>query len=297
MTLDQLRYFLATSRYQHLGKAAKQLAISPSAVSGAIAALEAELGCDLFERKGRAIRLTPAGMLLQKRAGALLGQADSIALELRNTPDQLQGHYRLGASHALCAPLLAQAWFGIQDEHPELSSEIQSMGSGELLRRLRQGELDAGLCFSPQRQPSIRHLELHRGRLQVVLRKGHPLLKAPAKRRLDRLSEFAAVLHKSSAGIEPCENHPALEEVGIRPRVELWFDDDTVAARRVMASDSWALMPDLVLRQFPKGLQALPLPSSWNATYTVCLLSAESRGTIPPLSLLEERLRGLLSSH
>ena len=61
MTLDQLRYFLAAARFEHIGKAAQSVSISPSAISTAIAALEDELGCELFRREGKSIVLNVSG--------------------------------------------------------------------------------------------------------------------------------------------------------------------------------------------------------------------------------------------
>ena len=78
MTLDQLRYFHEAARFQHVGKAARFVHISPSAVSAAIAALEAELDCKLFDRQGKTIALTDQGKLLKERAEKLLEQVSGI---------------------------------------------------------------------------------------------------------------------------------------------------------------------------------------------------------------------------
>ena len=75
MKLDQLTYFLEAARQEHIGKAARILAISPSAISHSIAALEEELGAPLFERKGKYIFLTNRGRRLMERAAELLSRA------------------------------------------------------------------------------------------------------------------------------------------------------------------------------------------------------------------------------
>ena len=51
MKLDQLTYFLEAARHEHIGKAAKAVAISPSAISHSISALEKELGRPLFKKR------------------------------------------------------------------------------------------------------------------------------------------------------------------------------------------------------------------------------------------------------
>src|SRR5262245_37810813 len=106
MTLDQLRYFQEAARYQHVGKAALAARISPSAVSGAVRALEEELGCALFERRGKAVFLTAAGRRLQTAAARLLAQAGALREAVHGQPAGLAGEYRLGASHFLASRVL-----------------------------------------------------------------------------------------------------------------------------------------------------------------------------------------------
>src|SRR4051812_32682976 len=62
--LNALRAFEATARHLSQTKAAQELNVSPGAVSHQIRALEALLGIALFERKVRAIALTPTGKQL-----------------------------------------------------------------------------------------------------------------------------------------------------------------------------------------------------------------------------------------
>ena len=82
MKIDQLQYFLETANLEHIGKASKVLAISPSAISHSISSLERELGRDLFEKRGKRIYLTPHGKLLKERASELLMQVESIKEEV-----------------------------------------------------------------------------------------------------------------------------------------------------------------------------------------------------------------------
>ena len=51
-----------------MGKAGMRLRITQSAVSKRIAALETELGKKLVERRGRRLKLTPAGVRLLEKA-------------------------------------------------------------------------------------------------------------------------------------------------------------------------------------------------------------------------------------
>ncbi len=59
--LASLRLFEAAARLGGFRPAAAELNLTPSAVSHGIAALERWIGCALFRRQGRSVRLTPAG--------------------------------------------------------------------------------------------------------------------------------------------------------------------------------------------------------------------------------------------
>ena len=77
MTLDQLRIFVAVAEQQHVTRAAEVLALSQSAVSSSIAALEAQYDVKLFHRIRRNIVLTDAGQQFLGEARAVLARASS----------------------------------------------------------------------------------------------------------------------------------------------------------------------------------------------------------------------------
>ena len=74
MTLEQLRIFIAVAEREHLTRASEALNLTQSAVSSAIAALEARYGTKLFDRIGRGIALTEAGRLFLPEARAVLAR-------------------------------------------------------------------------------------------------------------------------------------------------------------------------------------------------------------------------------
>jgi len=75
---------------------AAELMLSPSTVSQQFSVLEAETGLHLFERSGRSLTLTPAGVLLVERARELRDHMDTIEAELDEIATSPAGHVRLG---------------------------------------------------------------------------------------------------------------------------------------------------------------------------------------------------------
>ena len=66
MTLEQLRIFVAVAEREHVTRAAANLNLTQSATSAAVAALEARYATKLFNRIGRHIELTQAGLLRRR---------------------------------------------------------------------------------------------------------------------------------------------------------------------------------------------------------------------------------------
>src|SRR5258705_13212522 len=82
MTLEQLRVFVAVAERQHVTRAAEALNLAQSAVSSAIAGLEARHEVKLFNRGGRGIELTQAVTIFLAGTHAVLARAESAELVL-----------------------------------------------------------------------------------------------------------------------------------------------------------------------------------------------------------------------
>jgi LysR family glycine cleavage system transcriptional activator len=85
--LNALKAFEAAARHASVRKAARELNVSPAAVSHQIRNLEATLGVQLFQRLNRALRLTPAGQaalpLLRDGFGRLAAAVQQLRAEER----------------------------------------------------------------------------------------------------------------------------------------------------------------------------------------------------------------------
>src|SRR6056297_596034 len=82
MELNQLRSFLKIAELGSFTRAAEEIGVSQPALSQQVSRLEAELGRAVFDRSGKAVRLTEAGRLLLPRAGRILAMADDTRREL-----------------------------------------------------------------------------------------------------------------------------------------------------------------------------------------------------------------------
>ncbi len=97
VTLAQLRYFIEAATHLSMTRAAEEMFVAQSAVSSAIAALEQQVGAQLFIRqRSRGLVLTPAGQQFLGDARALLLNLDEALDTARGIDNQIRGTIRIG---------------------------------------------------------------------------------------------------------------------------------------------------------------------------------------------------------
>jgi DNA-binding transcriptional LysR family regulator len=95
--LDRLRTFIAVAEHESFAAAARKLRLSPAAATRAIANLEQDLGCSLFRRTTRSVRLTPEGAAYLDRCGFVLAELDDATRQIRGENAEPQGELVIGA--------------------------------------------------------------------------------------------------------------------------------------------------------------------------------------------------------
>ncbi|ANS43805.1 LysR family transcriptional regulator [Serratia inhibens] len=147
MRNDDLAVFLHVVDRHSFSAAARDLQISPKAVSKQIARLEGALGTTLFERNTRNLRITDEGRAIAERARVALSVLDEVKELARGGSRELTGNIRLTAPAPFGRKFVAAAITDFSRLHPRvgfdlrLSDQIQDLYSGDLDLAIRMGEL------------------------------------------------------------------------------------------------------------------------------------------------------------
>ncbi len=124
---SELEAVLVVARCKSFRAAARELQVSPSALSHAVAALERRLGARLFQRTTRSVGLTAEGEQLTARVGPALGEIGSALAAVREQGGAPSGTLRLtasrGAVHFGIIDVLAELRARHRDVHVELSTQ------------------------------------------------------------------------------------------------------------------------------------------------------------------------------
>lgn len=294
ITLDRLKYFTAVAHYQHVGKAAAKLSISPSVISSAIKVLEEELGCELFLRENQRIKLTPKGELLLEKSNAILENTRQLYTDLSSESLELKGHYKIGGSHFLMQEYLIPSYLNLYKKHSKISADLMSLDSAVAISKVLSGELDMALIFRSSYQSKIEEEILYQGNFQICLKKNHDIFKMNKEKEIiEAINNLSAITFRSSAnltGLDFWENHPAFNSIGISPKHAFFYEDTQTAIQLLTKTNGWAFLPDLILKK-NKSLSKIHLRAKVNAPVNVSVVWNDRKPLNGFLKLLTDDLR------
>ncbi|MBP2656361.1 MAG: transcriptional regulator AlsR family [Firmicutes bacterium] len=152
MEIRQLRYFLTVAKYMNFSKAAAELFITQPTISQQIVELEKEVGVKLFTRTTRKIKLTPAGLALQKEAKLIIAQIETAIAATRQADTTIAGRLSigiLGPSERRFSPKFLASF---QKKYPQIELVLKQFHLGTLDIAFKNSEIDLGFTL---RTPSF----------------------------------------------------------------------------------------------------------------------------------------------
>jgi DNA-binding transcriptional LysR family regulator len=149
INLDFYRAFYFVARTNSISKAAQELFLSQPAVSQSIKQLEHKLGCQLFFRTPRGVRLTPEGTVLY----GYIEQSYNLIVAAEKNLDQMQnlvtGEIRVGAGDTLCKHYLLPFLETFNQKFPGVKIKVTNRTTDETLQLLHKGMVDIGIVNLP----------------------------------------------------------------------------------------------------------------------------------------------------
>lgn len=142
MELRTLRYFTTVAELLSFSAAAEKLGLSQSAVSRQVQLMEEELGCQLFDRVGRKVFLTPVGRDLLERSYDVQKGIASLTSRAAELASGTHGIIRVGATPQTLESLISLILPRFQREHPETRFSLIEDGSANLALALERGDID-----------------------------------------------------------------------------------------------------------------------------------------------------------
>ncbi len=260
MELHQLEYLVAVAEEASFTRAAERVRVAQPGVSAQVRRLERELGQELFDRSGRAVRLTEVGAAVLPHARAALRAVDEVRLAVQELAGLVRGRVAVGMLTACAVPALFDLLAEFHRLYPGVEISLSEDSSDRMVSGLRDGSLDLALigAAGPPAE-GLTTWTLLADQIVAAVGRDDPLAAQPTVT-LAALQGRPLISLPPGTGVRACLDD-ACATAGLRLRIALEASDPKVLA--VLAA---------------RGLGVAILPASLAQAYRAELHAAEITG-------------------
>jgi DNA-binding transcriptional LysR family regulator len=250
VTLRQLRVFIEVARLQSFSRAGDEIGLTQSAVSRCVRELEGEIGLKLVDRTTREVQLTDVGANLVGSVSRLLSDLDEALREIRDLGKQRRGRVIVAASPTVACRVMPSVIAACTAHFPLISLGLRDDLQGDVLRKVKSGEVDFGLAIGPNAGDELHSETVMTDSFCVVARSDHRLA-GLAEVPWSVLAGERLVMLDQASGSRPIINS-ALHENGVSAEVVQELGYSATVFGLVEARVGISILPWL----------ALPLPAN-----------------------------------
>jgi len=231
-TLRQLRVFESAARHLSLTRAAEELHLTPPAVSIQIRHLEGHAHADLFERVGRRLRLTQAGVEVLARVREVLTQIRAAEEAIEGLGSLEQGLLDVAVINAgdYFFPWIAAAF---RLRHPGIRVRLSVGNREELLARLAAHENDLAVMSLPPAE-ALFAAEAFAPHPHVIVAAPRHALLARRSVPLERIAAEPLITREAGSATRLAMEE-AFGEAGVVPRIEMEIASNETIKQAVAA--------------------------------------------------------------
>ena len=219
MELRHLRYFVAVAEELNYRKAAERLRVAQPALSSQIKDIETELGVRLLDRNTAGVRLTDAGRVFLSETRRTLEQAGRAVTAAQDAAQGRRGELAVGYS-PLMLGFLPETLKLFDRMFPDVAVSLVELAMAEQMAAVEAGTLQLGFTFHgilpiPR---ALRHVEVLRSPVRVIMGRRHRLAKARRIALADLVSEPLLYLSNRSGTLLHAETvRPMFSRRGLKP--------------------------------------------------------------------------------
>lgn len=255
MELNALEAFVAVAEGESFSRAAEQLFLTQPAVSKRIAALESQLDAKLFDRVGRRVQLTEAGLALLPTARRVLGELAQTRTTLKQLASgEVAGRLSVGTSHHIGLHRLPPVLRSFTSAYPNVELDLHFMDSEEACAAVERGELELAVVTLPESPfPKLDTSEIWPDPLAFVVGNEHPLA-GRDRVKLAELAEHPAIVPARGTVTRDILDQALLPR-GQRLKVALETNYLETIKMMVSVGLGWSMLPENM-----RGEELIALP-------------------------------------
>ncbi len=156
MNLQQLDYIIAVDTHRHFQQAAKKCFVTQATLSMMIQKLEEELGAKIFDRSKKPVKPTDIGKKIIAQARRIAAEAARVNELIKEEKGEVSGELKIGIIPTLAPYLLPLFLKKFVTDYPQVKLLINEFTTSTIIKRLKDGQLDAGILATPLNDNSVK---------------------------------------------------------------------------------------------------------------------------------------------
>jgi LysR family transcriptional regulator, hydrogen peroxide-inducible genes activator len=161
MTITQLQYVLAVAEHKNFTVAAEKCYVTQPTLSMQIQKLEEELDIQIFDRGKKPIQLTDVGQMIVAQAKNIVNESGRIKDIVDQQKGYIGGEFRVGIIPTIMPTLLPMFMNNFIKKYPRVNLIIEERTTEEIIRMLKNGQLDAAIAATPLNEDFIKEVVLY----------------------------------------------------------------------------------------------------------------------------------------
>lgn len=161
MTITQLKYVLAVAEFKNFTVAAENCFVTQPTLSMQIQKLEDELNVKIFNRKKKPIELTIIGEKIIDQAKLIVDESNRINDIVDQQKGFIGGEFKLGIIPTIMPTLLPYFLKNFLNKYPKVKLIIQELNTDQIIKKINDGHLDAGIAATPLENEAIKEKPLY----------------------------------------------------------------------------------------------------------------------------------------
>jgi DNA-binding transcriptional LysR family regulator len=269
MKISQLHALVAVADCGNFSDAALKLELSQSAISHAIASLEAELGVPLFHRGRHGAQLTPVGERVLAHSRQSLQSLEMMVKEAALERGLQGGQVRIASFRSVATHVLPVVIANFRRRFPKITVSITEIPHTQGVEQaLRSHRADIGIVTIPTCD-EFETREILRDEYVVLL---PPTAKLPGNNLTwEDLANYPLILEPSDYSCSwPVRNYLTAAEFPVNVAYEL--SEDSTILSMVVQGLGMAILPRLAAEPIPEGVQVYSLPVPLERIIAVAVL-------------------------
>ena len=175
MTITQLKYVLSVAEHKNFTVASQHSFVTQPTLSMQIQKLEDEFDIQIFNRSKKPIELTSIGEKIVEQAKIIVNESHRFADIVHQYKGFIGGEFNLGMIPTVMPTLLPMFLNNFTKKYPKVKLIIEELTTEEIIRKLIDGHIDAGLAATPLQNEAIKEQPLYYEPFVGLIPEGHRL--------------------------------------------------------------------------------------------------------------------------